>query len=278
MKPIPRSGAARRHWLAATLLAAATALAGCATGRGTDSGPPAEVRAALAPTGTLRVAVYPGSPTSLVQQAPPAQMRGVAVDLGRLLADRLEVPAEIKVYPRLAEALGAVQRGEADFTITNATAERARQVDFGPTLLDVELGLLVLPGSPVLAVDRVDMPGVTVGVSQGSTSERVLAGRYQLAKLRSFPTLEAARNALLLREIDAFATNKAILFEMSDVAPGTRVLPGRWGTEHLAPAVPKGRDAGLRFLRRFVEQVQRNGQLQRATERAGLRGTVPASP
>jgi polar amino acid transport system substrate-binding protein len=41
--------------------------------------------------------------------------------------------------------------------------------------------------------------------------------------------------------LNAFATNKAILFEMSDSLPGSRVLDGRWGVEHLAIAIPKNR-------------------------------------
>ena len=236
------------------------------------------MRAALAPTGVLRVAVYAGSPTSLVAAAPPESMRGVSVDLGRSLAGRLGVPARIAVYPRLAEALAALQRGEADFTITNATAERSRVVDFAPTLVDLELGVLVHAASRVATVEALDQPGVTVGVSQGSSSERVLGGRFRHAKLRAFPTLDAARGALQAGEIDAFATNKAILFELGEKVPGSRVLDGRWGTEHLAPAVPKGRDAAMPYLRAFTEEVRRNGELDRASRRAGLRGTAPPAP
>jgi polar amino acid transport system substrate-binding protein len=239
---------------------------------------PPEARAALAPTGTLRVAVYPGSPTSLVERAPPGQMRGVSVDLGRALAARLGVPAQVEVYPRLQEALAAVQRGEADFTVTNATPERARIVDFAPPLLDLELGVLVPAGSRVDAVERVDQPGVTVGVSQGSSSERVLGARYKSARLRSFPTLDAAAAALRAKEIDAYATNKGILYELADRVPGARVLDGRWGAEHLAPAIPQGRRAGLPYLQAFTDEVRRNGELARATQRAGLRGTAAPGP
>ena len=262
-----------RRRLLAAVLAVGASLGGCATAP--VPGVPAAAREALAPTGTLRVAVYPGSPTSLVEQAPPESMRGVSVDLGRSLAARLGVPAQIAVYPRLAEALAALQRGDADLTVTNATAERVRVVDFAPTLVDLELGVLVPSASRVTAIERLDQPGVTVGVSQGSSSERVLGGRLKEAKLRSFPTLEAARSALQAREIDAFATNKGILFELAQRVPGARVLEGGWGSEHLAPAIPKGRAGGMPYLRTFTEEVRRNGELDRAIARAGLRGTLP---
>lgn len=267
--------ALRRHALLFAL--ASMALAGCSSvAPPPAASAPAAARAALAPTGTLRVAVYAGSPTSLVAAAPPAQMRGVSVDLGRAFGAWLGVPVQIDVHPRLAEALAALQRGEADFTITNATAERARVVDFAPTLVDLELGVLVPPGSRIVATERMDVAGATIGVSQGSSSERVLGARFSQAKLRAFPSLDAARTALLAREIDAFATNKGILFELAERVPDSRVLDGRWGTEHLAPAIPKGRgDAALAALRAFTERVRGNGEMARAAERAGLRGTAP---
>ncbi len=268
------------------LLACVFGLAGCAVAPSTPtsassvlaSSVPAQARAELAPTGTLRIAVYPGSPTSLVERAAPEQMRGVAVDLGRALAQRLGVPSTVQVYPRVAEVVAALQRGEADFTVTNSTAERARLVDFAPPLVDLELGVLVPASSRVTAVERMDQAGVVVGVSEGSSSQRTLGGRFTHAKLRPFANLEAARAALEAREIDAFATNKGVLFELADRVPGARLLDGRWGVEHLAPAIPHARAAGLAYLGGFAEEVRGNGELARATQRAGLRGTAAPSP
>ena len=273
MRANPFSSTSRRALLAAALFTVAT-LAGCVSAPQV----PPEVRAALAPTGALRVAVYPGSPTSLVEQAPPEQMRGVTVDLGRSLASRLGVPAQFTVYPRLAEALAALQRGDADFTITNATAERQRIFDFAPTLVDLELGVLVPAGSRLSVIESLDQAGLTLGVTQGSSSERTLGSRLKQTKLRTLPTLDAARAALVAREMDGYATNKGILFDLAERVPGSRVLEGRWGTEHLAPAIPKGRDAGKSFVDAFTKDVRSNGELDKAAARAGLRGFVPPAP
>lgn len=63
---------------------------------------------------------------------------------------------------------------------------------------------------------------------------------------------------------------------MSDDLPSSRVLEGRWGLEHLAMAIPKGRDPGMPYLRKFSEDAKSEGLVKRAVERAGLRGTVKA--
>ena len=79
-------------------------------------------------------------------------------------------------------------------------------------------------------------------------------------------------------ELDVYATNKAILFEMSDSMPGARVLDGNWGLEHMAIAIPKGREQGLPFVEGFAREVQANGLLGQIQREAGLRGAVKAEP
>ena len=79
-------------------------------------------------------------------------------------------------------------------------------------------------------------------------------------------------------ELDTYATNKPTLFEMFDTMPGARVLDGNWGLEHMAVAIPKGREQALPFVAVFVKDVQSNGLLERIQKQAGLRGAVKAEP
>ena len=248
--------------------------AGCASA---PAAPDLQARAALAPTGTLRVGVYAGSPTSLVVDASSGEPRGVAVDIGKELARRLGVPHEQVELPRPAAVLDALKAGRVDVTVTNATPARAADVDFTAPLVAVELGYLVAAGSRVQSIDAVDVPGIRVGVSQGSTSQAALTRDLKHAVVVPTPTLKIAAEMLAKGELDAFATNKAILFEMADGLRGAKVLDGRWGLEQLAIAIPKGREPGMAYLRTFVLAVQAGGEVRRAVERAGLRGTVDAA-
>jgi polar amino acid transport system substrate-binding protein len=251
------------------LLAFAALLAAC-----TAIGPsaPADIAPVLAPNGVLRVGVYPGSPTSLVRDAKTGEAKGVSVDVGRELARRLGARYEQVEFQRVAEVIDGIKAGKADFTITNASPARARDVDFSQPVLAIELGYLAPPGSSVTSVADVDRPGVRIGVTEGSTSQRTLNERLKNATLVAAPNMKAAAEMLKGRQLDAFATNKAILFELSDNVPGSHVLDGRWGVEHLAVAIPKGRERGATYIKSFVEDVTRSGVVARAAERAGLRG------
>ncbi|MGA8515157.1 MAG: transporter substrate-binding domain-containing protein [Burkholderiaceae bacterium] len=253
-------------------LALSAVLAGCAS---TAPALDPQVRNALAPTGTLRVGVYPGSPTSLVRDA-KGERAGVALDLGNALGKQLGVPVQVVEFARLALVLDALKAGKIDFTFTNATPVRAKDVDFTPALVQLELGYLVPAGSAIWKPEDVDKSGVRVGVSQGSSSQGVLSQTYKSATLVPAASINQAQEMLLSRKVDAFATNKAILFEMLDGLPNHRILGGRWGLENLAIAVPQGRSVAMPYLQQFAQQVRSNGVLQAAVNRAGLRGTAQA--
>ena len=229
-------------------------------------------RQTLAPEGVLRVGVYAGSPTSLVRTGAQGEVAGLAYELGHALGQRLAVPVQIREYPRVAEVLRALKAGEIDLTFTNASPARAREVDFTPPLLRLELGLLVPAGSRIARFADLDREGVRVGVSQGSSSQAALSNQLRQAQVQAMPSLAEARQRLAGGQLDAFATNKGILFELADQLPGFVVLSDRWGLEQLALAVPQGRAQGMPLLREFADDMVRSGQVQAMARRAGLRG------
>jgi polar amino acid transport system substrate-binding protein len=233
-----------------------------------------EVRQTLAPTGVLRVGVYLGSPTSWVRLPQTGESAGIAFELGQTLAKQLVVPVRVVEYPRVAEVIEGLKTGEVDMTFTNASAARAQVVDFTPALIQLELGVLVSANSRIKKFDDVDQSGVRVGVSQGSSSQAALGQRLKNTQVTPVASLDVVQKMLRDGQLDAFATNKGILFELAEKLNGFQVLSDRWGFENLAIAVPKGREAGLPFLQNFAHQVKQTGALQQMVQRAGLRGVA----
>jgi len=229
----------------------------------------------LAPTGKLRLGVYPGSPTSILPGKTPTETKGVAYDLGRQLAQYFHVPFELVVLPKNADVLAAVKAGTVDIIFTNASPERAREMDFSAPFLRVEQSCLVPPGSKIQRLAEVDVAGNRIAVTVGSSSEKSVGSRLKQAQLVVVPSLDQVLSMLKSGELQAFSTNKAILFEMADRLPGGRVLEGAWGYENFAAAIPKGREKALPLLNQFLSEARKDGRVAEAITRAGLRGTVP---
>jgi polar amino acid transport system substrate-binding protein len=265
---IRESGMAGMRQITIAALAIAASLLGAAVAAEPDA------RSILAPSGTLRVALYPGTPTSILPDPNVGGPKGVGYDLGKVLASRLGVAYTPIVFSKNAEVLEAVRTGEADIALTNATAARAREMDFGPPVFEVELGYLVPKGSSIASLAEVDAAGIRVGVTAGSSSEASLTRDLKNAEIVRAANFDAAIEMLSAGTLNAYATNKASLFEIAEKLPGSKVLDGRWGVEHFAIGIPKGRDQGMAFIRQFTEAAKTEGLVKAAIARAGLRGAV----
>jgi polar amino acid transport system substrate-binding protein len=232
-----------------------------------------EVAHILAPSGRLRAGLYTGTPTSILDNT-DKDPRGVGYEIGRELARQLHVDYQPVVFSKNAEVQQALKTGAVDVAFTNASAARAKEMDFGPPYLQIELGYLVPPGSAITDLRDIDTAGKRIGVTTGSTSDATLSKDLKNAEVVRAPTFNDTIALLSSHKIDAFATNKATLFEIAEKLPGSRVLDGRWGVERHAIAIPKGREAGLDFLTAFTRDIISGGLVRDAIGRAGLKGVL----
>ena len=250
-------------------------VAGCA---GVQGGMSAETRAALAPTGKLRVA-FLSAPIYATKDPATGEPRGVAVDLGKDLAQRVNVPFEAVVYPTFPELMSGAKSGQWDVALMGVDAERAKVVDFSAPFMNVEQGFLLRAGATITSASAVDATGVRVGVLEKSSLDALLSQRLKNATIVRAKTLAENYALLDAGKADVVAGTKPALFTAASSRPGTQVLDGGLPSDQIGMAVPKGRDpAGAAYVGRFIEEAKAAGQVRSAIERAGLRGVVVAPP
>ena len=216
-----------------------------------------EVRRLIAPAGTLRVGLYPGSPNSYIPSTPPEADKGLGYELGQALAQRLGVEFKPVFFKTNGEVLAAAKDDQVDFLLANATPSRAAYLAFTQPVLRIEQGYLVGADSNIEHADSIDQPHLKIGVSAGSTSESVLPKLLKQASVISADNLKDAADKMRAGTIHAFATNKAILFELSDQLDGSRVLKGAWGIEKISIGIPIKRQSALPFLQVFADDMQK---------------------
>lgn len=259
------------HWLMTAILG--LVLTGCA---GIQSATTPDVRQALAPTGKLRAGLILGVPAQVMRDSASGEMKGVAFDLGKEFARRMGVPFEPVLYPSIGALLDGGKSGNWDVAFVGFNPARAKEWDLTAPHLEIELGYLVPGGSSISTLTEVDRPGVRVAVAEKGQADSNLSRALKNAVLVRSPDLAAGLEMLKSGKADVFASNKPSLFEMSDQLPGFRVLDGRFATERQAMAIPKVRDLGMAYARKFVEDAKSEGLVKAAIERAGLRGAVVA--
>ncbi|NDG04464.1 MAG: glycosyltransferase, partial [Alphaproteobacteria bacterium] len=80
-------------------------------------------------------------------------------------------------------------------------------------------------------IETLGLSGEVIVADNGSTDGSQAIAEAAGARVVPVASVKVGGEQLAQGQLDAFATNKAILFEMSDGVPGSRVLEGRWGLE-----------------------------------------------
>ena len=238
------------------------------------------LRSDLAPTGTLRVGINYGNPVLAIKDSANGDLRGVAVDLARELSTRAGLPINLVGYDSAGKMVEALQAGGWDIAFLAIDPGRAEQISFTAPYLEIEGTYLVPAKSPLRAIADIDREGVRVGISSGSAYDLFLSRSLQHAELVRAPNPNGAFELIVSGKVDVVAGVKQHLIANAAKLPGSRVLDGRFMAIQQALGISKGRDAGLKYLREFIEDVKASGLVAQAIEKAGVSGVsiAPKAP
>jgi polar amino acid transport system substrate-binding protein len=236
------------------------------------------VRADLVPTGTLRAGINYGNFILATKDRATGESRGVAVDLTQELGRRLGVPVEIIAYDSVAVMGDAAPSGVWDIAFLGSDREREAIMSFTAAYLEIEATYLVPGTSPLQTAAEVDREGARVAAPARANYELYLRRNLRHAQLVSVQGGDAAFEQLVTGKVDALAGLTQGLLGLAAKLPGSRLVEGRFMGVQQSIAVPKGRDAGLAYLRRVVEDAKASGLVARAIERTGAKGVSVAPP
>ena len=234
-------------------------------------------RAELAPTGELRVAIAAapaGSAFWALKDAASGEIRGVSVDLGAALAEKLGVPVRFVVYNSSGEITDAAASGAWDVAFMPVDAARKQKVDFGPDYSLGESSYLVAPGSRIESIEAVDRPGITVVGVENTTTIRTARRKVKNTRVMGATSVDEVVALVRAGQAEAVALGRDSLEALEKEIPGARILPGHFHATGIAVAVPKNRPAALRLVSEFIEDAKREGLVARALERHGINAAV----
>jgi polar amino acid transport system substrate-binding protein len=254
------------------LLLFVTALASCAT---TPMAPTGAVFD-LAPNGKLRAAINFGNPILAARDASTGEARGVSVDLSRELARRLGVPLELVTYNAAGKVVEALKSGAWDVAFVAIDPVRANEISYSAAYVVIEGAYLVREDSPIRVNADVDRAGVRVCVGAGSAYDLFLSRELKQAKIVRAPTSPAVTDLFVAQGLDVAAGVKQQLEADAKRIPGLRLLEGRFMVINQAMGTPKGREAGAKYLREFIEEMKASGFVARALERHRIEGAAVA--
>jgi polar amino acid transport system substrate-binding protein len=237
---------------------------------------PADAVADLAPSGKLRAAINFGNPVLASRDPAGGEPRGVSVDLSRELAARLGVPLEFVLYSSAGSVVAGAKSRAWDIAYVAIDPARGADMYQSPPYVVIEGAYLVPVDSPIRGNAEVDREGVRIAVGKGSAYDLFLSREIKRATLVRAPTSPAVVDAMVAQKLEVAAGVRQQLEADAKRVGGVRLLEGRFMVINQAMAVPKGRDAGARYVREFIEEMKASGFIARALERHGIEGAAVA--
>jgi polar amino acid transport system substrate-binding protein len=254
-------------------LALLVLLGACAT----TSAPPEAVKE-LAPTGKLRAAINYGNPVLAQRDPATGQPRGISADLARELGSRLGVPVEFSTFDAAGKVFDALGSGAWDVAFLAIEPVRSAQIDFTAPYVIIEGVYMVPVSSPLRSVGEVDREGVRIAVGNKSAYDLYLSRTLKRAQLVRAPTSPAAIELFVKEKLEVAAGVRQPLVEFAKTNPGVRVMDGRFMAIEQAMGTPRGREAGARYLRGFVEEMKASGFVAAGLQRSGQLDAAVAPP
>ena len=248
-------------------------LAACAAA---PSGPAAPV-AELAPTGKLRAAINFGNSILAVKDAASGEARGVSVDLALELGRRLGVPVELITFNAAGKVVEAVKAAQVDIAFVAIDPVRGADMLQTPPYVIIEGAYLVRNESPIRTNADVDRSGNRIAIGNGSVYDLYLTREVKAATLQRAPTSPAVVDFFMAQNLEVAAGVKQQLQADAKRLPGLRLLNGRFMVIEQAMGLPKGREAGARYLTTFVEEMKASGFVEAALVRHGIEGAAVAA-
>ena len=232
----------------------------------------------LAPEGKLRAAINFGNPVLAQRGATTGEPQGVSVDLSRELARRLGVPVEFVPFEAAGKVADAAKAGMWDIAFLAIDPGRANDIAFTAPYVVIEGTYLVPADSPLRTINDVDREGVRIAVGKGSAYDLYLTRTIKKAQLVRAPTSPTVIDLFRDQKLEVAAGVRQQLIAFASGQPGVRVMDGRFMVIEQAIGTPRGRDAALEFLKRFVEDVKANGFVAHALTRSNQRDATVAAP
>jgi len=233
-----------------------------------------DVVKSLAPTGTLRAGINLGN-IVLAQSDATGQLGGVTVELARELGRRLDVPVELKRFDAAGKSFEAMKAGSLDIVFLAIEPVRAAEVEFSAPYVIIEGVYMVPKDSAIRSVDEVDREGVRIAVNKASAYDLFLTRSLKHAKLVRG---ESGVELFVNEKLEAAAGVKQPIVAYAKAHPNVRVLDGRFMEIRQAMGTAKGREAGARYLRAFVEEMKASGFVADALKRSNQPDASVAPP
>ena len=186
------------------------------------------------------------------------------------------MPVELVTFVAAGRVVEAVKAAQVDIAFVAIDPVRGADMLQTPPYVIIEGAYLVRDSSPIRSNAEVDRAGNRIVVGNGSAYDLYLTRELKAAKLVKAPTSPTVTDMFLAQNLEVAAGVKQQLQADAKRLPGLRLLDGRFMVIQQAMGLPRGREAGARYVDAFVEEMKVSGFVAAALARHQIEGAAVA--
>jgi polar amino acid transport system substrate-binding protein len=227
----------------------------------------------LAPNDVLRVGVLISNPV-LVTKRGDGSLGGVSVDLGHLVAAKLQARYQEVVYETTETFAKSFGAGEWDIAIGPKTAIAEKTAALSPPFMLVDNIYVAAPGREFSHANEVDRPGVRIAVVINGAPDQYLSTTLKAASLVRVPgATPEIIEVLKAGRADVYGSNAESVYAAAAAIAGSKVLPGAFRTVEMVVAYPKGKSAAAaEMMKTIIVEAKSSGLVRKVIDVERLKG------
>lgn len=233
-----------------------------------------EIRNELAPHGVLRVGINLANFLLVTGQSANGDPEGVSPDMGRAIADKLDLPVEYVCFKTPGEVADAAADDAWDIANIGAEPERAKTITFTTAYCEIESTYMVPPDSTIQSIAEVDREGNRIAVYGRAAYGLWLSEHIKHADLVETNGMDESFDIFVEQELEALAGIRPRLAKDAKRLPGARILDGQFSAVQQAIGCQPKCQLAATFLQDFVTESISNGFVAGLIEKHGVTGLL----
>lgn len=218
-----------------------------------------DIVAELAPSGTLRAGINLSNFLLVTGKSENGEPQGVAPDMAREIADRLDVAVSYVTFPTPGELADAAETDIWDIGLIGAEPQRAEKIAFSDPYVEIEATYLVPAGSQLKTLADVDQEGIRIAVTGRAAYGLWLDRNIKNAELVRSGTLDSAYEQFVADKLEALAGLKPRLLSDIKSLPGATILDGKFMAVQQAVGTARANTKAAQYLQAFVAEAKASG-------------------
>lgn len=162
----------------------------------------------------------------------------------KFFADRLGVSLESVMYSSPDAYAQSFGKGEWDIAVGPRVLAPTDKADVTADLWLIPLIYVAAPGHDFADASQVDRPGVKIGTTQGSPSDRFLSHNVKLAeivRIQLSPHISVdVADLLKSGKVDVFGGDAGVGYPAAETLAGAKIVSGAFNTVRVVAALSKG--------------------------------------